>query len=210
MDGFCTLRTWPALAGLILALATGTATGTMVVVVQMETDLAVAQTPVPSPVVSGAPLTYGITVTNMGQAAARDVRVEDRLPAGSVFVSATGTGWGCIEAGGVVSCYRDALAAGAAAPISLVVTAPASCDILSNQVAVTAGTPDGDADNNVSVAATPCAVPTYALKLNKAGTGWGTVSGGGTFATGAPVTLNATAEPGSTFLAWSGDCTGAS
>ena len=186
-----------------ITVTNGSATGTAVVVVQMETDLAISQTPVPSPVAPGADLSYGIVVTNIGQDAAQDVQVEDRLPTDSLFVSASGTGWGCIEAGGVVSCYREALDAGATTTIDLVVETPLSCNVMTNQVAVNSGTPDGDVDNNVSVVATPCAVPTYALTVTKAGTGSGTVGGGGNYAAGAPVTLTATADASSTFAGWS-------
>lgn len=163
------------------------------VVVQLETDLAIQQTATPSPVAPGADLTVAIAVTNQGQTTAREVQVESRLPANSVFVSASGNGWGCIEAGGTVNCYRDSLAAGAAATINLVFQTPASCQSIDSQVAVNAGTPDGHADNNVSVVTTPCAGTTFVLTLAKAGT----------YATGAPVTLTATADTGSTFAGWS-------
>jgi len=185
-----------------IAVTNGTATGTVVVVVQMETDLGVTQTPVPSPVVPGAELAYGIAVTNIGPAA-REVQVEDRLPTGSLFISASGEGWGCIEAGGVVHCYRESLDAGATATINLVVNTPPSCSLITNQVAVNASTPDGNADNNVSIVATPCRVPTYALTVAKDGTGSGTTNGGGSYPAGAPVALAADAATGSTFTGWS-------
>ncbi|MBK5963204.1 hypothetical protein CCR95_03640 [Thiocystis minor] len=46
-------------------------------------------------------------------------------------------------------------------------------------------------------------IATFALTLAKAGTGTGTVSGGGTYAAGARVTLTATPATGSTFAGWS-------
>lgn len=55
----------------------------------------------------------------VGLDSAGEVQVEDRLPAGSVFVPATGTGWSCIAAGGVVSCRRPELAGGASASIQI-------------------------------------------------------------------------------------------
>ena len=59
----------------------------------------------------------------------------------------------------------------------------------------------------------------YALTVNKAGTGSGTVSGGAiscgsactaSLASGTTVTLTATAASGSTFTSWGGDCIGSS
>ncbi|WP_295457212.1 alpha/beta fold hydrolase [uncultured Thiodictyon sp.] len=184
-----------------VAVTNGPVTGTVVVAVQMETDLGIHQTPAPSPVEPGTDLTYTIAVTNVGQTA-REVQVEDHLAADSQFIAASGDGWGCIEAGGAVNCYRESLDAGATATINLVVNTPTPCNVITNQVAVNASTPDGDADNNVSIVTTPCAVPTYALTVAKSGTGSGIVTGSGTYATGAPVTLSATADSGSTFGGW--------
>ena len=43
---------------------------------------------------------------------------------------------------------------------------------------------------------------THSLTVNRAGTGSGTVGGGGSYVPGAPVTLTATADTGSTFAGW--------
>ena len=75
---------------------------------------------------SAARSVYTLAVSNAGPAAAQNVRVADTLPAGVAFVSATGTGWTCAIAAGVVTCTRPTLAVGAAPPIALTVTAPAS------------------------------------------------------------------------------------
>ena len=49
---------------------------------------------------------------------------------------------------------------------------------------------------------------TYALTVNKAGTGAGTVTGSGTYIHGASVNVTANADAGSIFTGWSVDCSG--
>jgi len=51
-----------------------------------------------------------------------------------------------------------------------------------------------------------CAINTFGLTVNKAGTGSGTVTGAGTYNYGTTVTATATPSTGSTFSGWSGDC----
>ena len=51
-----------------------------------------------------------------------------------------------------------------------------------------------------------CTINTYALTVSKAGTGTGSVSGAGTYNYGTKVDVTATADSGSTFGGWSGDC----
>ena len=81
-----------------------------------------------------------------------------------------------------------------------------------------AGGPDNPKLNAIAVGATGPGTE-YALTVTKAGAGGGTVSGAGidcgatcsaTYASGATVTLTATAASGSTFGGWSGACTGTS
>jgi hypothetical protein len=52
---------------------------------------------------------------------------------------------------------------------------------------------------------------TLTVNINTAGTGSGTVGGGGTYLYGTNVTnVTAAADAGSTFMGWSGDCSGTS
>src|SRR3989475_265282 len=64
-------------------------------------DLSITKTDNPDPVNAGATLTYTVTVTNSGPSTAANVQVTDNLPAGVTFQSASGTGWTCMQAGGV-------------------------------------------------------------------------------------------------------------
>ncbi|MBL8565786.1 MAG: DUF11 domain-containing protein [Hyphomicrobiaceae bacterium] len=60
----------------------------------------------------GVQSTYTLTVTNSGTAAATTARALDQLPTGLTFVSATGSGWTCANASGLVTCnYAGSIAA---------------------------------------------------------------------------------------------------
>ncbi|HXH38087.1 MAG TPA: DUF11 domain-containing protein [Thermoanaerobaculia bacterium] len=120
-------------------------------------DLTIAKTANPTirPVsFAGAPVTYTVSVTNNGPTAASSVSVTDPLPAGSGFVSATGSGWSCGFASGVVTCTTPTLAVGPAAPITLVITAPEvkKSKLVSNTATVSSATPDPVPGNNSSTA----------------------------------------------------------
>jgi uncharacterized repeat protein (TIGR01451 family)/uncharacterized protein (TIGR03382 family) len=92
--------------------------------VAANADLSVTLTDSPDPVQEGGTLTYTLAVNNAGPSTASGVTATLDLPAGTTFVSASGTGWSCSEAGGVVTCTRPTAAAGAAPDITVQVTAP--------------------------------------------------------------------------------------
>jgi fimbrial isopeptide formation D2 family protein/uncharacterized repeat protein (TIGR01451 family) len=73
--------------------------------------------------ISGKEATYTINVNNLGPSDAIAPQVQDVLPASESFISASGTGWGCDNAAGTVTCTYSAgptLAVGASAsPITL-------------------------------------------------------------------------------------------
>lgn len=92
------------------------------VVETIQADLAVDKTDQNDPVETGAAATYVITVTNNGPDDAPNVTVQDTLPGGVVFGSATPSQGTCSEAGGVVTCDLGTLASGAAATITIVVS----------------------------------------------------------------------------------------
>jgi choice-of-anchor B domain-containing protein len=83
-------------------------------------DLSVTQSDDPDPAGAGQPVTYTLTVDNVGPGDATGVTVTDTLPAGATLVSASE---GCAAAGGVVTCVIGSLGEGEQATITIEVTA---------------------------------------------------------------------------------------
>jgi uncharacterized repeat protein (TIGR01451 family) len=114
-------------------------------------DLAIVKTSTPVGTVNGgAPFSYTLSVTNNGPADATAVTVSDTLPPGVVFGSATGTGWSCNQAAGVVTCTMATLPVGAANPITINATAPPTVATLVNTATVSSTTVDPTPANNTS------------------------------------------------------------
>src|SRR2546425_381911 len=122
-------------------------------VVIAQADLSITKTDNPDPVNAGATLTYTVTVTNGGPSTAANVQVTDNLPPGVTFQSASGTGWTCVQAGGVVTCAGGSVAPGGAPPITITVT-PAICGTLTNRATVSSTTIDRSEANNTATATT--------------------------------------------------------
>ena len=95
--------------------------------------------------VSGDQATYTVNVNNLGPSDAVAPQVQDVLPAGESFVSASGTDWACQDVTGTVTCSYTAagtLSEGeSASPITLVVSV-SSADVASitNTAIVCSGT----------------------------------------------------------------------
>ena len=123
---------------------------TLLVIPPGSADLAVTLAGTPDPVVAGSPLTYAATVRNDGPATATGVTLVDVLPAGVGFSSASA---GCTNAAGTVTCALGALASGASASVSVVITAAATGQV-SNTVTVSADQPDPNAANNTATITT--------------------------------------------------------
>lgn len=149
------------------------------------TDLTVAKSHTGS-FTEGTNGTYSLTVSNIGgTASAGTMTVVDTLPTGLTFVSASGTGWSCSNAGQTVTCTNStAIAAGATGTaISLVVLPGASAvPTVTNRATVSGGgdtvtTNNTTADITVVVPLVP-PVPTLpefamlALGLLLAGVGY--------------------------------------
>lgn len=95
-------------------------------------------------------MTYTLAVQNAGPATAQSVTVNDALPSGAAYVSATPSIGSCSEAAGMVTCNLGDMTAGAAAQIQLVVHLDASTanTTMHNEADVSSVTPDRDPTNN--------------------------------------------------------------
>ena len=117
-----------------------------------EADLVLVKSH-PAPATAGAQFHWTLAVRNAGPSdSPGDIVVTDGLPAGTTFVSATGTGWSCTELSGQVTCTRTTtLVSGAnAGDIDLVVVIDPSAGpaTIINTATVDGPLTDPDLTNN--------------------------------------------------------------
>ncbi|HEY1663003.1 MAG TPA: tandem-95 repeat protein [Verrucomicrobiae bacterium] len=127
-------------------------------------DLAIGKS-APATILAGSNLTYTVTLTNFGPSIASSIIVTDALPAGVIFVSASGGG---TTNAGVVSWNLATLAANATTNYTLIVTPPVS-GTLTNTASVTSPTPDPNLTNNVTPPVTTTVTPSADLAIGKIG-----------------------------------------
>jgi uncharacterized repeat protein (TIGR01451 family) len=133
--------------------------------VAAQADLAASKTG-PASVLAGATITWSITVNNNGQSPATGVVLQDTLPQGVTFVSATGGG---TFANGVVTWSAASLAGGQNVIVSVEALAPNGAATLTNVARVSAATRDPDPTNNRSTTTTTVE-PVANLGVTKTGT----------------------------------------
>ncbi len=131
-------------------------------------DLSVAKTGGPDPVPAGAKLTWAVTVTNAGTAAAETVQLSDALQASTTFVSLSApAGWSCstpaVGSNGTVSCSIASFPAGSAAfrIVTTVDRATAAGTVLSNTATVTSATADPNSTDTTTTATVTAAAPDF-------------------------------------------------
>ena len=140
-----------------------------------DADLSVTTTASPNPVAVGEDLTYTIKIQNNGPFTAAGITLNDRLPSGVTFVSATPTQGTCHPSGGGfadVTCELGfAPPANAADPLCpdcitvTIVVRPAYPSTLTNTAVVTADTLDANRENNTAIVSTTVTSPSADLSV---------------------------------------------
>jgi len=116
-------------------------------IADQQADLTLQKTAA-STMTAGKTGTFTLRLGNSGpDTASGQLKVEDTLPAGQEFVSATGTGWSCSASGQKITCTNPAdIANGATAPpITVKVAVPSTTDdaeVQTNTATGTSTTPD--------------------------------------------------------------------
>ena len=118
-----------------------------------QANLSITKADSRDPIPVGRTLTYTLTVSNAGPDAAFDVFVQDNLPAGVDFVSATPTQGSCGQTAGIVTCSLGGLVSGGTATVNVVVI-PRSAGLITNTASVSASTGDPVGGNNTTSQAT--------------------------------------------------------
>ncbi|MFA6415602.1 MAG: InlB B-repeat-containing protein, partial [Candidatus Paceibacterota bacterium] len=113
----------------------------------------------------------------------------------TLTINTTGNGSGTVTGAGTYS-YGQVVTAGASANTGSTFTGWSGDCNASGQVTM----------NSDKICTATFTLNTYTLTLNKVGNGSGTVTGAGTYSYGQVVTAGASANTGSTFAGWSGDC----
>jgi uncharacterized repeat protein (TIGR01451 family) len=99
-------------------------------------ELSLDKSAEPGTVDAGQTLTYTLAVSNGSDGRASNVVVTDTLPSDVTYLDAGGNGWSCAEESGEVTCRRDTLSPGPAAPITITVSAPEQPTTLTNRAVV--------------------------------------------------------------------------
>ena len=158
-------------------LANNTATVVTLVAAANTANIVVTNSASPNPVQAGNNITYTITVTNDGPAAATTVTFNDAIPrTRHSFVLCRPEPRGVAQApasGGKVTCTIATLAAGATSTFTLVVTVgsgTASGTIISDTASTSTATPDSNPSSNTATAnVTVAGAGQYDLSVTKTG-----------------------------------------
>jgi uncharacterized repeat protein (TIGR01451 family) len=126
----------------------------------------------PATVNAGAPLSYTISVSNLGpDPSSGTISVADTLPAGVTGASGSGTGWSCgAPSGGVITCTTPGpLATGPPLPaLTMAMTAPVATGNITNSATVSDAIADANPSNNTNSVTTNVG-PQANLSITKSG-----------------------------------------
>ena len=129
-------------------------------------DLSITKTDSVDPVAANTTFDYKLVVNNSGPDTAINVQVQDTLPSGMSFVSASGTGWSCNNWSGTVSCTYSSLGIGVAPVITIVVDAPSASGNISNTASVSSSAVDSNNSNDNAMEPTYVAPVATSNNLN--------------------------------------------
>jgi uncharacterized repeat protein (TIGR01451 family) len=133
-----------------------------VTVLPRSANLAVTLSDGGASVVAGSWIVFNLGISNAGPSDASSLSLSYPLPADTSFASASGGGWNCSVASGTVTCTRASLAAGASAPLTLMVDVDSPYggpNPISSTVNLSAATSDPASGNNNASDTTPVQVP---------------------------------------------------
>jgi len=136
--------------GRLYAGTYNTVTGTELWESYVSSDLRVTSQAVSNPVKVSASDTITVTVTNSGPEDANDLTLTITLPAGSTYISASGTDWSCSETSGVITCTRDTLTASTSSTVTVEINAPGSDGSFNTGAEISWDGLEDDIENNVS------------------------------------------------------------
>jgi uncharacterized repeat protein (TIGR01451 family) len=105
----------------------------------------------------GETLTYAITVTNNGPETSTDATVEDQLPAGVGFLTATASQGTCSEQLGKVTCEIGGLAPGGSADVTVQATVNAEGPLRNTAKVNASGFDPDEANNTATIITIPAA-----------------------------------------------------
>jgi uncharacterized repeat protein (TIGR01451 family) len=127
-----------------------------------EINLNITQTDTPDPIKPDNELSYTLTIKNIGTNSVAFVQVEDTLPAGVEFISATGTDWKCSENNAQIICdfQKGFLKAGDTTPdIVIKVKVPSDAkNTLINTASLSSTGKETDSSDNTSTEETEIAI----------------------------------------------------
>ncbi|MBI4318601.1 MAG: DUF11 domain-containing protein, partial [Chloroflexi bacterium] len=120
----------------------------------VQSDLALSMTATPNQPMVGNPLTYNLTVSNLGPEPATGVILTDTLPAGIPFAVSMPSSPNCdLSASPTVSCNLGSIAVNGSASASIVVT-PTTQGTIVSTAGVRANQPDPNLSNNTASVST--------------------------------------------------------
>ncbi len=133
-------------------------------------DLAIAQSDSPDPTVPGAPVTYTVTISNLGPGVAHGVSVSEGLSVSASVDSGTPSQGSCTLLPHGVSCSLGDLANGGTATVAVVGTPSAAGTLTSNATVTASGLDPNAANDSVAVQTTvetcPFTAPTITAPVS--------------------------------------------